>query len=211
MTTTVDMPPVVEPHREPVSTPESAAAAYRQAMRAFRPRRVVPAAIVAALLALAAWLTAAEVVSRLFDRPLSVLPVAWLSRQGRQTAWNDPLALTVAAVLVALGLLLLVVALWPGRGRVVPVQSGHADALAVITHRALARHVATSAESVDGVGRARVRVRRGQLRVRADTPLHDPTGLPAQVREAVSAELRRLAPLRPLTVRVTVRPDRGPR
>lgn len=210
--TTVDMPPAVgQPEEVSRTTADAAAASHRRAMRTFRPRRVVPATIVAALLALLALLAAAEVISRLFDRPLDVLPVNWLSRLGRDNTWQDPLTVAVAVVLILLGLLLLALAWWPGRARVVPVQSGHADAAAVITHRAMARYVAAAAERVDGVDRARVSVRRGRVRVRVNTPLHDPDGLPRQVREAVGDQLRRLAPLRPLRLQVSVRPERGSR
>jgi hypothetical protein len=179
--------------------------AYRATLRAFRPRRAIPATIVAALLAAAALLTAAEVISRLLDRQLGALPVSWLSRLGRETQWQDPLALIVAGLAAVAGLLLLVLALRPGRARVVPVTSGYGDALTAASYGAVARHTEAAAGGVDGIAGARATVRKDRLRLRVDSPLRDPRGLTEQVQQAVAGRLDQLAPLRPLRLKVAVR------
>ncbi|MCO5974014.1 DUF6286 domain-containing protein [Actinoallomurus soli] len=178
----------------------------RERRRAFRPRRAIPAIVTAAALAAATILIAVEVITALVShRAGNVLPVPYLARLGRDTRWADPLALAVAALIAALGLLLLLLALWPGRPRVIALAFDDPAALVGITVAGLRRQLAQAARTVDGVTGARVRVRRGGVRVRAVSPLRDPQGLAEQVEHAVTGRIRELAPLHPPRVHVTVR------
>ena len=190
-------------------TPEprrAAARAQRRAVaRAFRPRRVLPAVVVAAVLAAAAILAAIEVISTLVDRPVHVLPAGWLARVGRDVHWDDPAPLAVAAVACALGIVLIVLALAPGRSRMIALTAGDPQTVTGITRAGLRRYLAAAAMSVDGIARARVQLGRRRVRVRAASPLRDARGLSGQVEQAVTARLDELAPLRPRRVRVTVR------
>ncbi|GAA0338969.1 DUF6286 domain-containing protein [Actinoallomurus spadix] len=182
------------------------AVSRRGGRRVFRPRRAVPAVLAAAALAAAAFLIAVEVITSLLShRSGSVLPVPYLAGLGRATRWADPLALAVACLLAVLGLLLILLALWPGRPRVIALAFDDPDVVVGITAAGLRRQLAQAARNVDGVTRARVRLRRGGVRVQAASPLRDPRGLPEQVERAVTGRLRELAPLRPPHVRVTVR------
>lgn len=204
--TTVELPAVSGSGAEP-APPDQSQGRYRATMRAFRPRRTVPAAIVAALLTVGTLLVAGEVIARLFDRSLGALPVDTWARWGRETAWQDPLALALSALAAGLGLLLLALALWPGRGRVVPLTppDGAEETVAAINRDGLARHVAAAATTVEGVDRAAAKVSRGRIRVRIATPLREPGDIAAQVRQAVGERLDRLEPVRPLPVEVSVR------
>jgi Family of unknown function (DUF6286) len=177
----------------------------RAVRRAFGPRRVVPAVITATVLTTAATILAAEVIGTLVHRPPGVLPVAWLARLGRETHWDDMLVLAVAAALAALGLVLLALALWPGRLRAIALRPEAPDLVLGITPRGLRRYAARAAENVDGIARARARVRGRRIRVRADSPLHDVSDLTGQVRQAVAERLDELAPLRRPRLNVTVR------
>jgi Family of unknown function (DUF6286) len=185
--------------------PPSRWAVRRAVRRAFGPRRVVPSVVTAALLAAAAILLAAEVVGGLVGRPPGVLPVAQLARLGRNLRWDDVLVLAVASFLAALGLLLLLLALRPGRLRAIPLRSEDPYVVLGIARPDLRRYLAWSAESVDGVDRARVKVRRHRVRVSAVSPLHDAGGLTDQVRGALDERLGELAPLHKPHLRVTVR------
>lgn len=179
--------------------------AKRVLAREFRPRRRVPATIVALLLLLGAVLGAIEVTSYLFDRPVGVLPTADLAQLGRETQWNDPLTVTVAVVACLLGLLLLAVALWPGRSRAVAMATDRPELVMVIGESDIARLAVRAAEDVDGVDHASAQVRRGRVSVRADSPLHETGDLTDQVHLAISEQLEDLALLRPRPVRVNVR------
>lgn len=183
--------------------------AVRAAARAFRPQRSVPATIVAAVLAVVAILAAVEVISRLIDRPASVLPAGRLTEFGQDNQWDDPAVLTVCGALAALGLLLLLIAIWPARSRVVPLSMAAPALAAGITRRALRHDMTAAARGVPGVTGAAASVGGRRLRVRVDTPLREPAGLATEVRDAVSARLAQLAPVRPPRVSVAVRRTKG--
>lgn len=177
----------------------------RAVTRQFRPRRTIPAVIVALLLLVASVLAAIEVIAYLFDDPTGVVPADDLARWGRRTPWDDPLVITLAVVAGLLGLLLLILALWPGRARAVAVTSERRDVTMAIGEADVARLAVRAAEDVDGVDHASAQVTRGQIAVRADSPLHETGDLADRVQRAVSEQIRELEPLRPRAVRVNVR------
>jgi hypothetical protein len=176
----------------------------RAAARAFRPRRTVPAIVVSALLAVATGLIAAYLISKYVGHQVHVLPQG-LFQAGHQWHWDDPRPLVASGVACALGLLLISLALWPGRFRVVPVASRDPYAVAAMTRAGLGRYLADAATTVDGIAAAKVKVRRRRARVYAASSLRDIEGLTDQVETAVTERLAALAPLRPLRVRVSVR------
>lgn len=180
-------------------------AARREAARRFRPRRSVSASIVAALLAAVSALLAIEIIARLIDESSGLLPLERLARLGRETQWNDALTFTVAVVAIALGLLLLWLALWPGRPRAVGLVTDRPDVVVALSRGALRRIAAQAAETVDGVSSARARDRRKSVAVRVDTPLRDYGDLADQVERRVAERIDGYVPLRTLSVRVDVR------
>jgi hypothetical protein len=179
----------------------------RAAARAFRPRRTLPAIVVAALLAVATGLIAAYLLSKYAGHQVHVLPKG-LFQAGHQFHWDDPRPLVSSGVACALGLLLIGLALFPGRFRVVPVASRDPYAVAAVTRAGLRRYLAGAATTVDGIASAKVKVRRRRARVYAASSLRDTEGLAAQVETAVTERMTALGPLRPLRVRVTVRKRR---
>jgi hypothetical protein len=179
--------------------------ARRQVARRYRPRRTIPAVIVATLLLVITALGAIEVISYLFDSPAGVIPADALAELGRETAWNDALTITVAAIVGLLGLILLIIALWPGRPRGVALTADRPGVVMAIGEADLARLVARAATDVDGVDNASAQIKRGTIAVRADSPLHETRSLADQVQHAVSAQLDELAPVRPRSVRVKLR------
>ncbi|MET9019377.1 DUF6286 domain-containing protein [Actinopolymorpha sp. NPDC004070] len=178
----------------------------RRATHVFRPRRVVPATIVALVLAVVAALVAVEVIGGLFGSPPGLLPVDRLSSLGRQTHWNDSLTFTVCGLGVLLGLLLLFLALKPGRPRAVVLTSSDPQVVMGIESAGMSRHLARAAESVPGVSSAQVAVSARKVRVAASSSLRDTAGLDEQIRAAVTERVDELAPMagRP-HVRVSVR------
>ncbi|MFC4586782.1 DUF6286 domain-containing protein [Sphaerisporangium corydalis] len=176
----------------------------RAAAGEFRPRRTAAATVTALLLAAAALVTVVAAVAAMWRGRSHVPPLTWLTPLGR-THWNDPAAITTAAVVCLLGLLLLALALTPGRARVLALASEDQQTVTGITRSGLSRHLASVAARVDGVSRARVRFRGDSVQVNAATPLREVGELPGQVIRAVTARLEELRPLRPMRVRVHVR------
>jgi len=195
-------------HRAP--RPETGAKATVRA-RVFRPRRMVPATIVAAVIIVVAALTAAGIVAALIGRPIAFLHAgaigSWLTR----TPWSDPVALAIGAVLVVLGLVLVLIALVPGKAKVVGLDTGRPDVLMALTRRGLRHVAATSAGNVDGAEHARATARGRRVRVTVTTPLRDRAEAEAtreRATAAVTEALDRLDLTRPVTVKVRVRKSR---
>jgi hypothetical protein len=203
--TTVELPIPAEVAPDHQGSGARERAARREAARRFRPRRSVSASIVAALLAAASALLAIEIIARLIDESNGVLPVDRLARLGRETRWDDTVTFTVAGVAIALGLLLLWLALWPGRPRAVGLVTDRPGAVLALSRGALRRISAQAAETVDGVNGARARHRRRTIAVRVDTPLRDYGDLAGQVERRVTERINGYAPLRTYSVRVNVR------
>lgn len=204
--TTVELPLTTEqaPERQP-GTPAAGRAAQRQVAHEFRPRRSIAASIVAAALAAASALVAIEIIVRLVDESNGVLPVDRLAELGRETRWDDGLMFAVAGVAIALGLLLLWLALWPGRPRAFGLVASQPGVVMALSRTALRRIATQAAETVDGVSGARARDRRGSVTMQVDTPLRDPGDLADQVRRRVADRIDGYQPLREPRVRVGVR------
>lgn len=188
--------------------PRPVAAAPKVRARVFRPRRMVPATVVAAVIFVVAALTAAGIVAALIGRPIALLHAeaigSWLSR----TQWNDPAALAIGAVLALAGLILIALALVPGRPRVVGLGTGRPDVLMGLTRRGLRHVAATAAGDVDGAERAGAKARGRRVRVTVTTPLRDRAEAAAveeRARVAVTEAMDRLDLTRPVAVKVRVR------
>lgn len=177
----------------------------RATRRAFRPRRTVPSAVLAALSAVAAVLVLVEVVAALLRRPPVVLPVPWLAWLGRTAHWDDLAVLAGAAALTALGAGIAAVALSPGRPRAYAMEGGDPGVLMGVAPSGLRRYAEHAAREVDGVTGARARTGRRRVRIRATSPLHDTRDLPGEVRAAVERCFAELALLHPPRVQVRVR------
>jgi hypothetical protein len=204
--TTIEQPrPTARALDRRPGTPVAERAARRETAHEFRPRRSIAASIVAAALAAASALVAIEVIARLIDESNGVLPVDRLAELGRETRWEDGLTFTIAGLAIVLGLLLLWLALWPGRPRAFGLVSGEPGVVMALSRPALRRIATQAAETVDGVSSARARDRRGSVTMRVDTPLRDPGDLADQVRRRVAERIDGYVPLREPRIRVDVR------
>ncbi|MBX6386052.1 MAG: hypothetical protein IRZ07_24275 [Microbispora sp.] len=174
------------------------------ARRAFRPSRGLPAAVAALALLGIGGLTAVHVVSALLGLPVKIVPYDEWARWASTTAWNDGRALAVAAALTLIGLVLILIAVVPGRGRMIPLRTGDPDLVVGMPRRALARALRARAGEVDGVRTAGARMRGWHADVSVRTDLRDTTALEGRVRAAVEDELARLAPAHRVSLRVRV-------
>ena len=180
-------------------------AADRAARRAFRPSRTVPAVVVAALLAALGLLVAAETISALFGRPLRLVPYDRILDRAISVTWASPAALLTAAAVTLVGLALLLIALVPGRPRLIPVRTGDADLVIGMRPKGFTRALAHAAEDVPGVRAAVASVHGHAVTVTAVTSGWDEEGFGEAVRGAVLDRLAALDPIEPYQVHVTVR------
>ncbi|MEU8247604.1 DUF6286 domain-containing protein [Nonomuraea sp. NPDC048916] len=159
----------------------------RRSRRVLRPARTPAGATVALALTAALGLSAAEVVAALMGRPLGWLPVDRLIEQAGRSSWRD-LSL-VALGLAAAGLTLLLLAAVPGRCKLVPVETSDPNIVIGITRSGLRRTLRTVAQQVEGVRKARVRLRRRTIEVTVMTGPESPGSMLRQVATAVGDRL----------------------
>jgi uncharacterized protein DUF6286 len=192
------------------SAPERAAT--RAALRECRPRRATAALCAAVLLTGIGVVTALEVISRQIGRPAHTRAVAGGNALLRELTWNDPAVLRAAAALTCAGLVLLSLGVLPGRTRMEPLQGMDPRLVATITRAGLRRSLAAAALGVPGIVRVTVRLR-GRLRRRvvvyATTGYRNPANLADMVRDAVTARLEEIDPVRwqRVAVRLSWRQD----
>lgn len=181
----------------------------RKARRQFRPRRLVPGVLVAAVLAAAGILGTVQAASAALGRPLWNLPHRNFAGPLQDTHWDGTATLAVAAAVAFIGLVLVLTGLIPGRPRAIPLASGDDSVVTGAPRRSLRRSLARLAEDVDGIDRARAKARMRSVTVRATTRLRDTAGLRENVRTAVQDRLAPLDPLWPPRVKVRLRRKAG--
>ncbi len=132
-------------------------------------RRVVSAVIALAVITLSV-ITLVEVVLLALGRPAWVVDEQRIRDALGARQWDDPDVLLAWGVVLLLGLGLLAVAVARGRPRTVVLTSDGTDAaLLRVRRRSLERYLAGVATAQPGVHGARAAVRRGRVRVRADS------------------------------------------
>jgi hypothetical protein len=204
VTTAPQLPaaPAQQPPPSPRRSSRGAVRARASLRRQRRPSRRPAAIVVSLLLLTAGALTVTGIVLALAERPWLVPPVERFAREVVAARWDDPAVLVTAGVAVAVGLLLLALALVPGRLRGITLSSDGPDVLVTTSRRTLRRQLARDAARITGVHDVRVTVRRRRAVVRVRGNSRANTQARAEVERAVAARLDELAPLRPLAVRV---------
>lgn len=181
----------------------------RRARRVFRPRRSVPAIIVAAILAAAGILGAIQAVTAALGHPLWKVPYHDFAGPLRDTHWSDTVTLAVAAAIAFIGLILILAALLPGRPSAILLASGDTSIVIGAPQASLRRVLARAARDVDGIERARVKLRRRSATIHPTTRLRDTSGLRGSVHAAVQGRLTALDPLSPIRIRVRIHRKAG--
>ncbi|MBF8188281.1 hypothetical protein ITP53_21610 [Nonomuraea sp. K274] len=159
----------------------------RRASRVLRPARTLPGVVVALALAAAPGATAAEVVSGLLGRPLGWVPVNELTELAGRTTW--PELATAALVAAGVGALMTLLAIVPGRSRLVPVETSDPLIVIGITRSGLRRTLRAAAQQVPDVDKARVRLRRRTIEVTVVTGAESSGSMLRQVGTAVGDRL----------------------
>ncbi|MGW4057607.1 DUF6286 domain-containing protein [Amycolatopsis sp. NPDC004747] len=170
-----------------------------------RPRRSTPA-VLTALVLLAACVLAAVVAIQLIlgQRPwISYDSVAgWLHAQ----RWNGLVPAIAGGVVVLLGLVLVLAAVFPGKLTVLPLQGEPESGASRRSYRSTLR---TAAAGVDGVSGAKLTLRRRKVIARVRTGRTRTDGLAEAVHAAISRRLAQIAPATEPAVKVKVKATRS--
>ncbi|KFU76627.1 hypothetical protein SAMN04489729_7845 [Amycolatopsis lurida] len=170
-----------------------------------RPRRSVPAVLVALVVLAGCVLAAIVAVQTIIgEKP-------WLSYDAvasalHDTRWSDPLPPIAGGVVALLGLLLLVAAIVPGRPTVLPLEGGTDSGASRRSYRSTLR---TAASTVDGVSAAKLKVKRSKIVSVVTTGRTNTAGLADAVRAAIEHRLSQIGPATVPAVRVRVKATRS--
>lgn len=191
---------------EAVRPPDSAEGrrTRRAAVHTFRPHRSWPAIIAALVILAVAVLAAVEIISALAGAPLRLVPFDQAADYAAGVRWNEPGVRIASGVVAVVGLLLLALALIPGRGGYLPLRTEDPSLVVGLSLPGLRRALAAAAREVNGVSDAQVTVGGRRVAVRAETTLRRDAEMRDAVRESVERRLAELDPLRRFTVRARV-------
>ncbi|WP_214110850.1 DUF6286 domain-containing protein [Acrocarpospora catenulata] len=163
--------------------------AARRAARILRPGRAPAGVAVAAVTAVTAWWITAEVVEAWLAAPRE-----WSLAPGLlELTWRNPAMPYVAGAALAVGALLVILAVIPGRPRLVPLETVEGSVVIGITRQGLRRTLAAAALGVTGADLAYVRLQSGQIEVTVVTDARRTGDLLREVGAAVGDRLQTLA------------------
>jgi hypothetical protein len=155
--------------------------------------RRLTALVLATALMLASAIGFIEIVAAALDQPAWIVPggawATWLSDH----SWNDgPVRVALSGVLL-LGLLLLVVGLYPGRRTELALASTEPGVTVAVSRRGVERTLAAAAHSIPGVTSVKASARRRRVRVDAWTRIRDTGDLRERISAAVQEHIDALA------------------
>ncbi|GLZ53488.1 DUF6286 domain-containing protein [Actinomycetospora sp. NBRC 106378] len=179
-----------------------------------RPRRSLPATIVALVMLAVCVLVVVAVVQSLLGRTPFITLSALLGVTSSQS-WSSAGTVAVAIVLAVLGLILLVIALRPGTPTVLPLRAlvddddGSRGADAGVRRNTLTKDLATTAGAVPGVTSADVSARLGRITATVTVAAADPAAVPAEVQTRLETRIVEIGPAARPRVRVRARADKN--
>lgn len=193
---------------EALSRPDAVAAKRGDGtvVRTLWPYRSWLVFVIGAVLAAVTAVAVVEVVSALAGSPLSLLPVGDRAPDYASGArWSDPTVRAASVLLALVGLVLISLALLPGRGHWLALRTDDPMLAAGLSRKALREVLAGAACELEGVRGARVTLGRRRARVRVDAERCVPEELPSAVRAVVEQRVAELALVQELKIRVSVR------
>jgi hypothetical protein len=151
-------------------------------------------------------LVVAEVINAALSRPPLLLPYPHAADFLREHSWSAGPIITIAVLLLAAGLLLLIAELKPRNRTHLVLRPRDPQTTTTLSTRSLARVLENAATQTAGVDRATATVRARRARLRLQVPLRDAGEVAAQAeRNAASAlsdlQLRRSPRLVVRTIR----------
>ncbi|MFC3961686.1 DUF6286 domain-containing protein [Nocardia jiangsuensis] len=168
-----------------------------------RPRRVVPAVLLALVLLAAAVAVIVSLVQRLTDTR-EFISYDRVAAELYAIEWGETPVLVTGIVAVAFGALLLLAAILPGRALLVPLVDEE-GLRAGVSRRGLRAAVRESAETVDGVTAGGVRLGRRSVKVKVQTDRVESAGTADAVCDRVSNRLREIGTRSVRRVRTSLR------
>ncbi|WP_020669299.1 DUF6286 domain-containing protein [Amycolatopsis nigrescens] len=175
-----------------------------------RPRRSAPAVLVALVLLAGCVLVATAAIQYLVGAP-PVFGYDAVAGAIHDTSWNEPPVLIAGGVAVLAGLVLLALAVLPGRPVVLPL-AGAGDRLdSGATRRSMRSSLHESVTAVDGVAGAKLKLRRKKVAVQVRTHRTTTDGMADAVRGALEQRLDQIAPVTRPRTRVRVVTTRSSR
>ncbi|MBY8863858.1 DUF6286 domain-containing protein [Nocardia sp. CA2R105] len=157
-----------------------------------RPRRALPAGVLAVAL-LAACAAAVGPLVQHLTGAREFVPYGRIVARLHGIAWDDRWVAVGGIVAIVAGLTLLMSAILPGRAVVLPLV-GDDGFTAGVARRGLRGALQDAAQSVEGVRSARVRLRRKKVRIKIRTAYVHVAGLSERVGTAVDERMTRIGP-----------------
>jgi Family of unknown function (DUF6286) len=152
----------------------------------------VLSALLALLLLVGGLLVAVEIVLAQLGRPALLIPwSAWVSWLGGQT-WDATIVRLVLAGLVVVGLILLILALRPGKPRRLALSSTGSNLNVSIARRAFQQNLADTVARASGVASASAKARRRTVTITATTANPNTTEVHDAALGAVNQRLNQL-------------------
>ncbi|WP_069166410.1 DUF6286 domain-containing protein [Nocardia altamirensis] len=157
-----------------------------------RPRRVLPAIVVAVLVLALCVAVAVSLIQRLVGAH-EFLAYDTVATDLHGMTWNEVPVLGVGIAAMVLGFALLGLALWPGKPAVLPLAADD-GLIAGVTRGGLRTALRSTARSVDGVGSARIRLRRNAVKVSARTDRTGADGMPEAICDTLTRRVQEISP-----------------
>ncbi|MEV0295927.1 DUF6286 domain-containing protein [Nocardia sp. NPDC050710] len=157
-----------------------------------RSRRVLPATVLAVLVFALCVAVVVSLVQRLVGAH-EYLSYDTIATELHGRAWDDLPVLIVGVVLAALGVLLLAVAVWPGRPAVLPLAASD-ELKAGVSRRGLRAALRSTAGSVDGVDTARIRLHRKTITVSGRAMGRKADGVAEEVCATLTRRVQEIGP-----------------
>lgn len=152
------------------------------------------AATVVALVGLAVCALVATSAIQLLLHKTPVLDYTRAATAAADTHWSELPVVIGGAVLAVLGLALLLPAVLPGRPRVIPLQGTGGALISGAGTRSMAAVLRSAAESVEGVGAVKLKLRRKRVTAKVAPSRRAPADLDEHVRVALNEQLDRIEP-----------------
>ena len=134
-------------------------------------------------------LVVAEVINAALGRPPLLLPYRQAATFLRDHSWSDGVIVTITALMLAAGLLLLISELKPRRRAHLVLQPQDPQTTTTLSTRSLARVLENAATQTAGVHRANATVRARRARLRLRVPTRDAADIAAQAERNVASAL----------------------
>ncbi|MBF6086874.1 DUF2964 family protein [Nocardia cyriacigeorgica] len=176
-----------------------------------RPRRTWPAIVIAVVVLAACVAVTVSLVQRLTGTK-EYVSYDSVAGELHGITWNELPVLIGGIVALLIGVVLLVIALLPGRAKVLPLTGSDDGIQAGVSRSGLRTLLRSSAGRVDGVTSARVKVRRDTVTVIARTDRHDNAGLADAICATVTDRVHQLGrPVKRVKAKLHAPEAGGPR